>query len=340
MSRNETTISGETARDYCQRFPNTPTKTLARKAYKEQPKLWRTLETCYSAMRFIRGNSGKKNRKNISDKSLTRKNGRAGTVVVPTLPKGITELNEWHAEKLDTNGTWAILSDIHIPFHDHTAVELVLKEAKRRGAVGILLNGDVMDGHAISHWQRDPRQRDHAGEIKKVQEFFAYLRHRFPHAEIVFKEGNHDERWSLYLQQKAPELLDLESMQIGELTHADRHGIRIIGEKRPVMLGKLWAVHGHEWRGGISSPVNPARGLYLKTRVSAICGHLHQSSSHSERDLAEHVVTCWSTGCLCDTHPLYAPINRWNHGAAFVSIGADGAFDVDNVRIVAGKLWN
>jgi hypothetical protein len=47
---------------------------------------------------------------------------------------------------------------------------------------------------------------------------------------------------------------------------------------------------------------------------------------------------CWSTGCLCDLTPRYAVINRWNHGAAIVTVHADGEFDVHNFRIAGGKV--
>ena len=44
-------------------FPNTPTLTLAKKAYQLHPELWTDLEATRSMIRFYRGASGKASRK-------------------------------------------------------------------------------------------------------------------------------------------------------------------------------------------------------------------------------------------------------------------------------------
>jgi hypothetical protein len=47
---------------------------------------------------------------------------------------------------------------------------------------------------------------------------------------------------------------------------------------------------------------------------------------------------CFSTGCLCDLRPPYAVLNKWNHGFALVQVKAGREFDVQNCRIVSGKV--
>jgi len=37
-------------------------------------------------------------------------------------------------------------------------------------------------------------------------------------------------------------------------------------------------------------------------------------------------------------NPMYMPINKWNHGFAFVQISEGGDFEVDNLRIINGKI--
>jgi hypothetical protein len=49
------------------------------------------------------------------------------------------------------------------------------------------------------------------------------------------------------------------------------------------------------------------------------------------------ITTTWSTGCLCELHPEYMPINKWNLGFAIVDM-ADDMFDVRNKRISKGKV--
>jgi hypothetical protein len=36
--------------------------------------------------------------------------------------------------------------------------------------------------------------------------------------------------------------------------------------------------------------------------------------------------------------PAYARLNKWNQGAAIVTVHADRSFDVENFRIQAGRV--
>ena len=105
-------------------------------------------------------------------------------------------------------------------------------------------------------------------------------------------------------------------------------------------LGKLPVYHGHELPQGMSSPVNPARGLWMRVQESLICGHWHRTSEHTESTgLEKRLSSCWSLGCLCDLSPDYAIVNRWNHGFAVVDVEADGNYEVHNHKIIKGKVY-
>jgi hypothetical protein len=112
-----------------------------------------------------------------------------------------------------------------------------------------------------------------------------------------------------------------------------------VTDKRPIRLGELNIIHGHEYKFAISNPVNPARGLFLRCKAYAMCGHFHQSSYHSEKNVEQNKIATWSTGCLCDMHPDYAPYNNWSHGFAFVETFADGKFEVQNKIIAHGRVF-
>ncbi len=106
-----------------------------------------------------------------------------------------------------------------------------------------------------------------------------------------------------------------------------------------IHLNNLWGIHGHEYVGGISAPVNPARGLFLKAKVSTFQGHNHQTSEHTEPTLTGKMVTTWSLGCLSELHPAYMPLNKWNHGFAEVDLDPNGEdFEFNNKRIFKGKI--
>ena len=176
-------------------------------------------------------------------------------------------------------------------------------------------------------------------EVNSIIQLLGYIRGKFPKARIIWKDGNHEERFWRYLKVKAAEFWGLEIFTLRKILELDDYGIEYIGEMRPIKLGKMYLLHGHEYKFPISNPVNPARGLFLRAKTHALCGHFHQSSQHSDRDLSEKVITCWSTGCLCDLHPAYRPLNNWSHGFAIIDTDSTGAFHVDNLRIIDGRIY-
>jgi len=102
-------------------------------------------------------------------------------------------------------------------------------------------------------------------------------------------------------------------------------------------IGELYGIHGHEYIGGISAPVNPARGLFLRGKVSCFQGHNHQTSEHTEPTMSGKMITTWSIGCLSELHPAYMPLNKWNHG--FAIIDTDGRnYEFRNKRIYKGEV--
>jgi predicted phosphodiesterase len=231
-----------------------------------------------------------------------------------------------------------ILSDIHTPYHSVSALTAAFDWAKPRKPDAILLNGDTIDCHMLSRFVRDPKARDFAGELKTFKQFFEVLKSEFPKAKIYFKLGNHEDRYNHFLAMKANELAGVKEFELESIIKARAEGIEVIGDKRIIKAGELNIIHGHEFGGSIFSPVNIARGLFLRAKVSAMQGHNHQTSEHTETNMNGQIITTWSVGCLSELHPAYLPINKWNHGCADVEIEPSGAFDVTNVRIYKGKV--
>jgi hypothetical protein len=75
----------------------------------------------------------------------------------------------------------------------------------------------------------------------------------------------------------------------------------------------------------------------MRAKANAICGHSHQTSEHTERDVNNKMVTTWSVGCLSELSPDYSPYNKWNHGFAFITSNGN-EFTVQNMRIYKGKV--
>jgi predicted phosphodiesterase len=232
-----------------------------------------------------------------------------------------------------------VLSDIHAPYHDHRAIHLALKYGSDRKANLILLNGDTFDFYGISWWQRDPRQRDFPKEVQIGRQLLEAIRDQFPRARIIFKEGNHEERYVSNMRTNAPDFLGIDDFELRSVFRFDRLHIEHVGDKRPIKLGKLNVIHGHEYRVAVQNPVSPARFFFLRGQCHCLGGHFHHTSQFSHKNIEGHVISTWSTGCLCDLNPDYRPLNNFNHGFAFVEITSSGAFTVDNLRIIDGEVW-
>jgi predicted phosphodiesterase len=326
------------ADDLLSRFPKAPTLTLSRMAYKANPSVWTNLESVRRYFRTRRGAGGARQRRESTDKSHFRTLQKPGDPF-GRLPKPLRDIDDWGS--VDFNGPLRalVISDVHIPFYDKPSTICALKYGQDLRADLVLLNGDIADHHAESDYIKDPRRRDFPGEVRAVKDFLRVVRDLFPKARIVYKLGNHEERHIRYMRVKAPELLGLPEFEIESVFGLADNDIQLVKDNRPIKLGGLYVLHGHEYRFAISNPVNPARGLFLRAKTNAICGHFHQTSQHSERSLDQKVRSTWSIGFLGDLHPEYRPINNWNHGFMIVQVDKNDAFEVGNLRIVNGKAY-
>jgi predicted phosphodiesterase len=255
---------------------------------------------------------------------------------VPTLPEPLGRSYE-HLD-LQAKGTWLVIGDLQIPFHDVTTIKLAVDLAAKEKVAGVLLNGDVTDFHEISKFDRRPADPPYKEELLAARQFLNYLRYRLPKARIVYKEGNHEERLYTYLFRNCRELWDLDELSLPSLLHFAKHGIEHVGERQVMMLGKLHVLHGHEYTFAISNPVNPARGLFLRAKGNSICSHFHQKSEHIESTIDGSQIGCWSIGCACGLKPYWFRLNKWANGFAMVSVSGDGTFSVRNYQVLDGKI--
>ena len=329
---------------HLEKWPTMPLLQLARKIYNDNPEVFKDVEHVRSLIRYRKSKSGRYNRSFSSKnyKEYKTENGEEAKKAgignpLYTLPE--SEAEEWPPYVMPKGASRVlVLSDIHIPYHDVEALKTAVNYGKEKEANTVLLNGDILDCYALSRWEKDPRKRGFSGELADTRQFLRWLKQELPNAKIYFKLGNHEERYEKFLRIKAPELLDVSEFRLDILLRFGELGIELIDEQRIVQLGKLIVMHGHEFGRSVFSPVNPARGYYMRAKANILAGHNHQTSHHMEKNLKGEVVSAWSTGCLSELHPQYARVNKWNLGFAFVEVFKDGTFEVDNLAIINGKI--
>lgn len=336
MARGYSSITpkGEIAKQYVIEHPKLASRTIARMLRHDHPELFKSIEDARGTVRSYRGNKGEQCREQMKQNRDTfRPNGKAGEV---NIPPGISQ----HKPPLKIKGPLKllVLSDLHVPYHDDRALKIAIEHGIAEGCEGVYLNGDSIDFYAISKWQKDPKQRNLKNECDTTRIILQELAKHFP--KRWYKCGNHDERWDFYLWQRAEELVDFVEFELQGVLGLEEYGYEFIRSKQWAELGKLPILHGHEMMRGLTSPVNMARGLWLKLASTAMCGHGHRSSSHTEPlSFQRKVVQCWSVGCLCQLHPDYAPLNKSNHGHAIVEIASNGQFQVNNYLQDQGEVF-
>jgi len=330
--RNDKTIAGKVVTSYLKKFPDSPTLTLAKKIYKENPVLFKDLETCRGMIRYNRGQRGKRNRELIKDKSMFKQAGSKNPFNLP-----ISHAEDYTPYVIDQSRT-LIISDLHFPYQHNEAIELALNYGLQKEVTCILINGDLIDFATISRHEKDFRARSVKEEFDAVRLFLTTLREHFPKAKIVYKQGNHDERWEKWLYVKAPEIFDCTEFQLDVLLKLGELGIDMVKDKKPIKIGKLNVLHGHELAGG--GGVNPARGVFLKTLDNVVVGHFHRTSEATESTFGGEVINVKSTGCLCGMNPQWMPINKWNLGFAFCEMNLKtGEYELENLKIIKGKIY-
>ena len=326
-------IVGQITRDFLTANPDIPNRTAAILLRKANPKIAMTVEQWRNNVRLARGLKGQSNRDNTTDKTLFKTPGWQSNIMPATVSV------KRHDVSITGKNKVLILSDIHIPYHDENALKSAVEFGRKVKPSIILLNGDIGDFYGVSRHSKDPR-RELSQELEAIRQFLFWLRKQFPKARILYKVGNHEDRLHRFLLSRAPELLGIQHFSLSSFLHFDEMKIELIESLQLVRLGLLPVYHGHELPQGISSPVNPARGIWMRVQESLLCGHWHRTSEHTESTgLEKRLSSCWSTGCLCDLSPDYAIVNRWNHGFAVVEIDDSGQYEVSNYKIINGKIY-
>ncbi len=317
----------------CKKYPDHSNMGLAKKLRADYPEWFSNVDNARAMVRLIRGANGNRDRRQATQ---PRAKGRAGQV--PKMPPSLAE--PWLPFHLGSGVRVGSISDVHIPYHHVKALEAAVNDLKKRNIDILLINGDFSDFYRISRWQKDPAFRKFSEERKLVIEGLAWLRYELgKKCRIVYKLGNHEERWNHFIWNQCPEIYDLPQMQIDSLLEFSKYGIELVEDQRPVFAGKLPIFHGHELPKGLTNPVNQARGAFLRLNDSSLTAHGHQTSSQPHPTWDKQEAFSWSQGCLCHMHPDFARINKWNLGHAFIEVYQDGSYDVSNMRITEhGKV--
>lgn len=333
MKQNFT--KADIARQYRDKYGiDMPTLKLARIIYKDHNLLFQDVEAARS---ILRGIEGKKGTKNKNQNKITHP--APHRVRNPyNIPESSATIRDHYVLPKSCNDI-LLISDLHIPYHDVEAVNIAIDYGVKNRVNTVMINGDLMDFHNASRFEKDPRKRSIKFEFDTTKAFLIALRDAFPDAEIYWLKGNHCIRYEHFLMTKVHEIFDDEYFHLEQRLRLNEQRIHLIDDKTLVKAGQLSITHGHHVMRGFFSPVNSARGAWMKAKQSVIIGHVHKVSNHVEVNLDGQTFGCWSTGSLCELRPDYSPlVSNYQHGFAHVIVDNDGTFAVKNMQIINGRI--
>lgn len=100
-------------------------------------------------------------------------------------------------KEITKNLTNAVLnfSDLHAPFHDERCMNIAISVASDVQPKYIVLNGDLLDCTDLSKYLASIETRNRIQEsLNVVAKFIGQLRSVCPNSEIIYIEGNHEDR--------------------------------------------------------------------------------------------------------------------------------------------------
>ena len=323
--------------NYLEKFPNAPSRTIAKKIYNENSAFFRDAENVYFRVRYYRGQTGSINRDKLKNTKFQKELKVKVMIQKLQLPESHTKVRNSFTFPTGCKKL-GVFGDVHIPYHDNTALEVMFKKFEEEKVDSIFINGDLLDFYQLSFHEKDPREVHFKGEIEAGKEFLAYIRNRFPDIPIYYITGNHENRFERYLRIKASELLDIDECRLDVILHVAEYRIEYLPFRSKVVFGDYTIEHGDKIPG--AGGVVPARTLLMRLKSNSIVNHFHKSSESSQRiyGVGEPTnIRAYSLGCMCDLAPEYMEINEWNHGFCIMSKIKDKV-SVSNYKIEGNTL--
>lgn len=223
--------------------------------------------------------------------------------------------------------SYLIFGDLHCPFYDERAVEVLCQVIEDHKPDVVVENGDGLDFYQFSKFDKSPldgchleEERDaHARVAKAIRDAMG------PRAWYVYLGGpddNHLYRLIRFIHAN-PGLTGYHALEPEYILALDEYD----GE---YVEGPLW-LHGsfvvcHARRVGTSNRCSQfsaytARKLADTFQASGVTAHTHRLGLYSYNPGSPHQPEIYFAegGCMCRLDPEYCPSPNWQQGATYVT---------------------
>lgn len=228
------------------------------------------------------------------------------------------------------------LSDIHLP--DSINLDPVFSYLKDLGPDIVILGGDIVDAKGLHGCEsmkaesidRAWYERDRA----LLTQFLRRIHENCPKAEIVYLEGNHEERYRRLIQKYPNQFKGEAHLRLYPDAVPDGMRVKWIPYgtyKSYYKLGDMVFIHGTVW-----PDAHAKRYATDHTPFKVVYGHLHHLQSYTTRTPFEGMEARYAitAGCLTERAPDWkkgAP-HQWVNG--FVSFITDGRVTTPTVHVI------
>lgn len=164
-----------------------------------------------------------------------------------------------------------VIPDVHVPYHDKKAWSLCLSVVEEVKPDVVVVIGDFADFYSISTFDKDPsRNLNLKWEVACVNAELDRLCQAAGNSQVVFLEGNHEDRLRRYLWKKAPELFGLTNTR--ELFKIGERGWKFIKYGDFYRRGRVTYVHdlGKSGLNALSQTLDLCGG-------NVVFGHTHRA---------------------------------------------------------------
>lgn len=202
-----------------------------------------------------------------------------------------------------------ICGDLHIPYHDPTAVAAFLDFANDYQPHHMVVLGDVVDVEALSRFLKDPREAANPQEeFNRGREFLWNLMKITPKTQHYhFIVGNHEERLQKYLLRNASPLLQLRALSI-EVQLGVEGRWNVVKYGRHLRIDDLIVLHGTSYGSNVND-----KNITKYGGLNIVQGHSHRLSQRYVRSV-HGLHSAAEAGCLCDLEPSYTHLPNWAQG--------------------------
>lgn len=221
------------------------------------------------------------------------------------------------------------ISDIHVPYQNQVAVNITVRMAWHFKPQNIIINGDALDNAQLSRFSHDPFEPE---SLKSnIEELCDIIKDLQKYSKVIFIEGNHEARFQRYINDKAPDLHGLLTMDslINDGLDTKIDYIRTNpGESMLPWRDDLLIGH---WNTARKYSCYTAKALVERFQTNIVQAHTHRIGEYSIRAWNKTLYG-WENGCLCDLNPEYTMHPNWQNGfLVYSQIGDE--WDIETVHI-------